>query len=96
MTINDINNAPNYAGIYCFKNRINGKCYIGQAIKLRARLKDHWNNWQSSRYEHLHIYRAFKKHGIENFELIILQTFHDALGYRTKTNLDILEKKYIE
>lgn len=96
MTINDINNAPNYAGIYCFKNKLNGKCYIGQAIKLRARLKDHWYNWKNSRYEHLYIYRAFKKHGIENFELIILQTFHDALSSRTKTNLDILEKKYIE
>lgn len=96
MTINEINNAPNYAGIYCFRNTVNGKCYIGQAIKLKQRLRDHWNNWKSDRYAHLHIYKAFRKYGIENFELTILQTFSDALNYKTKINLDILEKKYIE
>ena len=95
MNINDINNAPKYAGIYCFKNTINGKCYIGQAIKLRKRLQQHWNCWNNERYSHLLIYRAFKKYGLEKFELIILDTFQDALGFNTKIKLDALEKKYI-
>lgn len=96
MTRDDVNNAPKYAGIYCFKNTINGKCYIGQAVKLRQRLRHHWNHWQNEQYAHLYIYRAFKKYGIENFELIILDTFVCALNYDVKPKLDELEKKYIQ
>ena len=28
---------PTDAGIYLFKNDVNGKCYVGQAINLRKR-----------------------------------------------------------
>lgn len=96
MTREEIYNLPKCAGIYCIKNSVNGKCYIGQAIKLQKRLKAHWNSWQNPIYEHIALYRAFKKYGIESFELTILQLFHDSLGWRTKVQLDELEKKYIQ
>lgn len=96
MTREEIYNLPKGAGIYCIKNTINGKYYIGQAIKLQKRLKAHWNSWQNPIYEHIALYRAFKKYGIENFEITILQSFHDSLGWRTKVQLDELEKKYIQ
>ena len=96
MTLEEIYNVPKCAGIYCIKNTVNGKCYIGQAIKLQKRLKAHWNSWQNPIYDHIALYRAFKKYGIESFELTILQSFHDALGWRTKVKLDELEKKYIQ
>ena len=96
MTREEIYNLPKGAGIYCIKNTINGKCYIGQAIKLQKRLKAHWNSWQNPIYEHIALYKAFKKYGIENFEITILQSFHDSLGWRTKVQLDELEKKYIQ
>ena len=38
---------------------------------------------------------AFKKYGIEHFEITVLKSFHDSLGWRTKVQLDELEKKYI-
>lgn len=95
MTREEIYNLPKGAGIYCIKNTINGKCYIGQAIKLQKRLKAHWNSWQRPEYEHIALYRAIKKYGIEHFEITILQSFHDSLGWRTKIQLDELEKKYI-
>ena len=96
MTREEIYNAPKCAGIYCIKNTINGKCYIGQAIKLQKRLKAHWKNFSSDSYSHIVIYKAFKKYGIENFELIILKTISDSLSQRTKKELDELEKFYIE
>lgn len=96
MVREDIYNAPKCAGIYCIKNTINGKCYIGQAVKLQKRLKAHWKNFNSENYEHIVIYKAIKKYGIENFELIILEKINDALSYETKCRLDELEKFYIQ
>lgn len=96
MTREEIYNLPKGAGIYCIKNTINGKCYIGQAIKIQKRLKSHWNNWQNPIYENITLYKAIKKYGIEKFEITILQSFHDSLGWKTKIQLDELEKKYIQ
>lgn len=96
MKKEDLNNIPNYAGIYCIKNTINGKCYIGQSIKLKNRLKDHLRNWNNPIYENIIIYKAFKKYGIENFSISILKTFRSALTTETKTNLDYWEKYYIK
>ena len=95
MKIEDFYNAPRHAGIYMFRNLLNGKCYIGQAEKLRKRLLHHLSNLKNERYD-APIYKALKKYGLENFELKILQTFHDALGSRTKQLLDYWEIKYID
>lgn len=38
MTKDEIYNAPKYAGIYCFRNKMNGKCYIGQSIKAKKKI----------------------------------------------------------
>ena len=53
--------------IYMYKNKINGKIYIGQTTcSLKKRL-----------YDHLHqdgyIDRALRKYGIENFEITVLE-----------------------
>lgn len=96
MTREEIYNLPKCAGIYCIKNTINGKCYIGQATKLQKRLKAHWKNFSSEQYSHIVLYKAINKYGIENFELTILKTINDALSYETKCKLDELEKFYIQ
>lgn len=96
MKKEDIYNLPNYAGIYCIKNTINGKCYIGQAIKLKNRFKDHFRNWDNPIYENIVLYKAFKKYGLDNFEVSILKEFRSALTAETKENLDYWEKYYIK
>lgn len=96
MNYNDVCNAPNHAGIYCFKNKVNGKCYVGQAIKLRTRLKQHWRTIQNNSIDNMIIYKAINKYGIDNFELSIVYEIRDSLAYSTKKRLDELEKEYIE
>lgn len=61
----------NNQGIYMIKNKINGKCYIGQSIDLERRWKQHYK--YNVNFENYPLYRSFKKHGIENFEFIDLE-----------------------
>ena len=57
--------------IYLFKNKINGKCYVGQSIKPKQRYRDHM--YSVNHGCHLPIHEAIRKYGIENFEFSILE-----------------------
>lgn len=61
-------------GIYIIRNKINGKVYIGQSVDITRR----WWEHKSRAFDlnnncfHKPLYQAFRKYGIENFELNIL------------------------
>lgn len=96
MTYREID--PKLAGIYIFKNNINGKCYVGQSIKLRSRIKDHLRNAKNMKID-LPIYRAINKYGFHNFSIDILESFVPDPEESTESiikRLDDLEIKYIE
>lgn len=95
MELSEINNAPNIAGIYYFKNKLNNKYYIGQAIRLRKRLLYHLFNFKNDRYD-APLYKAFLKYGLDNFEIGILDTFEGTDYRQIKFELDALEKRYIQ
>ena len=96
MTYRDID--PKLAGIYIIKNNVNGKCYIGQSIKLRSRLKDHMRNAKNGKLD-LPIYRAINKYGFHNFTVDILESFipdPNTSNLELIQMLDKLEIEYIE
>lgn len=96
MTYRDID--PNIAGIYLFKNIINGKCYVGQSVNLRSRIKDHMRNAKNGKLD-LPLYRAIRKYGFHNFTLDLLECFTPDLNMsneRLIKKLDELEIRYIE
>ena len=95
MKLTDIHNIKNHAGVYCIRNTINGKCYIGQSLKLRRRIFKHITNFKTSMYD-APLYRAFNKYGLDKFEVIILNSFTDTNNPKLKDTLDELEKKYIK
>ena len=86
---------PKWAGIYCIRNNINNKCYIGQAIMLRKRLLYHISNYENNRYD-APIYKAFKKYGLDNFSIEILEEFKGLTKETLKKTLDEKEMFYIE
>lgn len=61
--------------IYCFKNKVNGKVYIGQTIKsLRKRVIQHMTNSRPTTKSHKsYFHHALNKYGIDNFDLIVLE-----------------------
>lgn len=57
--------------VYVFRNKINGKCYVGQTIDYERRYRDHLrsaNNHQSKSAFHC----ALRKYGIDNFDFFIV------------------------
>lgn len=81
---------PTSSGIYKFTNKVNNKCYIGQAKNLKQRIKCHIKDYNRSKYDNLYFYNSIRKHGIENFELEILQE-----GNFSKKELDEMEITFI-
>lgn len=56
-------------GIYKITNKINGKCYIGQAVDIERRWKKHRTapfNENDIGYDYP-LYRAIRKYGLDNF-----------------------------
>lgn len=93
MTYRDID--PKLAGIYIIKNNANGKCYIGQSVKLRSRLKDHMQNAKNGKLD-LPIYRAINKYGFHNFTVDILESFIPDPNISNLELIQILDKLEIE
>ena len=77
----------NDSGIYCYKNKINGKLYIGQAINLKKRYQDFKNN--NKRYSGSAFQNAINKYGKENFE-------YSILTHCSVNELNYWEKFYIQ
>ena len=55
--------------IYQIRNKINGKCYIGQSVNPQRRFLEHTRKSSNS---NLKVIRSVQKYGRENFELNIL------------------------
>ena len=86
---------PTKPGIYLITNTVNNKCYIGQAIKLRNRLKSHISNYTNERYD-TPLYRAFSKYGLDKFTYQLLDVLEENDYREARKQLDLLEIKYIE
>ena len=83
-------------GIYYFRNKINNKYYIGQAINIRKRFSSHFIQIKKENNKYP-IYRAILKYGIENFEYAVIGVFRIWESQEIlKKKLDFLEKKYIK
>src|SRR5271157_2581869 len=73
--------------VYILKNKINGKCYVGQTTKtFKHRLHNHLKKSKVDK-DYL-IGKAIKKYGIDSFETEVIHCLEE--------DLDKLERNYIE
>ena len=63
------------AYIYKIINCVNGKIYIGKTLATpEQRWKEHVRDSQRAEYSERPLYKAFRKYGIENFQLTTIET----------------------
>jgi len=73
------------SGIYCFHHITSGKKYIGQAVDLSVRLIDHIKGRESN----IHLQRARKKYGVNNFEFIVVEFVENTSLLTTREQLHL-------
>jgi group I intron endonuclease len=78
-----------YGGIYCFRNIINDKRYIGQHIGTN--FEKRWRQHKSKKNKCTGLKNAINKYGIDNFDISIIE-----LCYEDQDALNNLEIHYIE
>lgn len=65
--------------IYCYINKINQHCYVGQTNNLDRRKREHFSNSynpNSSAADFL-LHKAIRKYGIDNFDIVVLEEVNE-------------------
>lgn len=70
--------------IYCIRNKINSKCYVGSTINPDKRRNEHFNWLRKNKHHSAHLQRAFNKYGEENFEFLILENVIESENIITR------------
>lgn len=62
-------------GVYCIKNIVNGKIYIGSTENLERRKNEHFNNLKRGENCNKNLLEDFNIYGEESFNFIVLEYF---------------------
>jgi len=84
------------SGIYLWKNKVNGKKYVGSSVDLSKRLRNYLNiSYLSDLKDIMLIYKALLTHGFDNFTLEILEYCNPSdLINREQHYIDLLKPEY--
>ena len=68
----------NKCGIYCIRNIVNNKVYIGKSKNIYTRMMQHVYNLQvKSKDENRHLINSWHKYGRENFSYYVIEYIFD-------------------
>ena len=87
-------------GIYCIKNKVNDKCYIGSSNDLAYRESMHFHKLKINNHINQHLQNSYNKYGKENFEFTIIELIgeneftKEYLLEREQYYFDTLQPKY--
>ncbi len=90
-----VNKSEMKSGIYIILNKINQKCYIGSASKLKNRISDHFSMLKTNTHHSKHLQRSYNKYGKDNFIHFVLERVEPKdLISREQYWMDILKPEY--
>lgn len=72
------NSLPSCSGIYQIMNTVNGKRYIGSAVRIAKRWSEHRCALRENRHHSQALQRSWNKYGEGAFEFAVLQTCEKA------------------
>ena len=84
------------SGIYQIRNRINGKRYVGSAVNVQCRWREHLGDLRNQSHHNAHLQRAFNRYREDAFTFSILEYIQepDNLIGREQHYLDTLKPEY--
>ena len=57
----------NESGIYCIRNSINNKCYVGQSKNVKKRFIHHKSMLRKNEHNNPYLQNSWNKYGENNF-----------------------------
>ena len=87
----------NKIGIYVIRNLTNNKVYVGKAINIHRRIKQHITSLNTkSKDENIHLINAWHKYGRENFDYYVAEYLNSDDFKTIKELQQILKVKELE
>jgi group I intron endonuclease len=78
--------------VYKIVNIVNGKKYVGSALRVKQRWRDHTKSLNENKHHSIHLQRAWNKYGEENFIFSIIEYCdRDIMLVREQYWIDKLE-----
>lgn len=77
------------SGIYCFKNSVNNKVYIGSSKSLDFRRRQHLSDLRCNNHSNIRLQNFVNKYGIDVLE-------YEVLEYCDIEDLTTIEQKYLD
>lgn len=79
------------AGIYCIKNIVNNKSYVGSSVNIHQRLQIHRAALRKNKHNNSYLQRSWNKHGEINFVCFVIEFCpEDSLLVREKYFIEIM------
>ena len=82
--------AEDYAGIYKIVNTVSDKAYVGQSLRVKKRVQEHFRLLRLGKHPNQHLQRSYNKHGEDAFvwELEVL--------CEEPSDLDLIENAFLQ
>jgi group I intron endonuclease len=77
--------------MYVIKNLIDNKEYVGITCDTHRRWLEHKRDLRKDNHDNCHLQAAYNKHGFENFEFKVVQTF-ESMEEMRKSEVDYINK----